>query len=217
MWFLLPLYCSVHWLWGSPFNVAAPLLTQWRFPSQCLWWPSFPTLWERKQQGWGRGEGQDAGYPNREGPYRVRYLPTLQLRKLGSEEGHDLSKAIKSISVSTWGDRHRQKNSIAYCLRLLVPGAAICKAEENRMWKQRWGEVSPRSLRTQAHHQKPRLLGWAPQLGAKVEVGMGSGRWAAWKDRSLTILCLYDLTLIKSNFVFLFNFLCINVLFIQVI
>ena len=57
--------------------------------------------------------------------------------KLGPEEGHNLSKATEGVSVSGLVGRHGRKNRIAYCLRLLVLVAAICEAEENRMWKQR--------------------------------------------------------------------------------
>lgn len=77
-----------------------------------------------------------------------------------------------------------EKNSVTYCLRLLVPVVAICETEENRMWEQRWGEVSPSGLRAQGHCPKINLLGWAPQLGAQVEVGLEPRWWEVRKEPS---------------------------------
>lgn len=79
---------------------------------------------------------------NREGPYRVPYLPT------GTRRGTDLSKDTEGVSVvSREGDRQRKKKSRANCVRLPVPVAAICEAGEKRMREQRWEEVSPSGLR----------------------------------------------------------------------
>lgn len=86
-----------------------------------------------------------------------------------------MSKVTEGVSVSSPEDRQRKKNSIAYGVRLLVPVLAICKAEENRMGEQRWGEVSPSGLRAQGYCQKIKLLAWAPWLGAEVKVGPGPG------------------------------------------
>lgn len=88
--------------------------------------------------GWGRG--QNLGNPRLfelGGPCSVSYLPILQLGKLEPQEGYDLSKATEGVSVRSPGDSQGRKNSIAYCLRLLVPVVAIWEAEENRMWEQR--------------------------------------------------------------------------------
>lgn len=73
-----------------------------------------------------------------------------------------MPKAALGAHVSTPGDGHRQKQYIAYCVRLLVPGAVTgnCKAEENQTWKKPAYEA-----------QEQILLGWAPQLGVEVAVG----------------------------------------------